>query len=233
MTHKCADCFFHNDESWVCSNYNSRAKTFVMNPETGCREWTGWRNEEIKRYPGTCSFCLFHDDGSGTCGNGLSPCHGSVTSPSNFCDEYQPADGGLRQVRIKLDYYAYLPTRAHETDAGLDLKSPMDVTVGPMAGAEIPTGVHVQLPAGSCGLLVSKSGLNTKHDITSTGLIDEGYTGEIVVKIYNHGAKPYHVHAGDKISQLVVLPVHYETVELVDSLDESARGSAGFGSTGR
>lgn len=96
------------------------------------------------------------------------------------------------------------------------------------------TGLHVQLPHGTAGLLVSKSGLNVKHGITSTGLIDEGYTGEILVKLYNNSDEDYLVNAGDKISQLVVIPVLYEDIHFSDSLDENTdRGSKGFGSTGK
>ena len=96
------------------------------------------------------------------------------------------------------------------------------------------TGVHVELPPGTCGLLVSKSGLNVRHDITSTGLIDENYTGEIVVKLFNHGFEDYQVHAGDKVSQMVVIPIwHDPVIEIVDELPETERGSNGFGSSGR
>ena len=137
-------------------------------------------------------------------------------------------------MRVKLDKGAYMPTRAHKTDAGLDLRA-MDTQIVPAKESAIfHTGVHIQLPHGMAGVLVSKSGLNVKHDITSTGLIDEGYTGEIVVKLYNHGGYDYKVNAGDKISQLVIVPVLYEGIELVDGLEEdSDRGSHGFGSTGR
>ena len=75
--------------------------------------------------------------------------------------------------------------------------------------------------------------MNVKHGITSTGLIDQGYTGEITVKLYNNGNRDYKVERGDKISQLVIIPVLYESVELVDDLDESERGANGFGSTGK
>ena len=137
-------------------------------------------------------------------------------------------------MKVKVDPGCYAPTRAHETDAGLDLHAKESVKIYPHSGAVIGTGVHVELPHGCAGLLVSKSGLNVKHGITSTGLVDEGYTGEIVVKLYNHGDKTYAVNAGDKISQLVVIPVLYETVELVDKIEGgTARGSGGFGSTGR
>ncbi len=137
-------------------------------------------------------------------------------------------------MKVVLDKGAYEPVRAHETDAGLDLRAMEDVIVESDDNAIIKTGVHVQLPPGCCGLLVSKSGLNVRNDITSTGLIDEGYTGEIVVKLYNHGWNDYKVKAGDKVSQLVVIPVKYEPVELVDSFEGNTdRGDNGFGSTGK
>ena len=137
-------------------------------------------------------------------------------------------------MKIKLDEGAFCPVRAHETDAGLDLRATKSVRVPAHGSAVIGTGVHVQLPKGTAGVLISKSGLNVKHDITSTGLIDEPYRGEIMVKLYNHGHNSYQVEAGDKVSQLVVVPVMYETVELVDELNENTdRGSDGFGSSGR
>ena len=95
------------------------------------------------------------------------------------------------------------------------------------------TGVHVELPKNTCGLLVSKSGLNTKHSITSTGLIDRSYCGEIMVALHNNSFREYKVEKGDKISQLVVLPCIIEQVELVEELEEKGRGNNGFGSSGR
>jgi len=137
-------------------------------------------------------------------------------------------------MKIKLDPGAYMPERAHDTDAGLDIRSTEDKMVQAHSYATFRTGVHIRLPEGCAGLLVSKSGLCVNCNITSTGLIDEGYDGQIIVKLFNHGWDDYHVHRGDKITQLVVIPVRYEAVELVDDLEqESARGSGGFGSTGR
>lgn len=103
------------------------------------------------------------------------------------------------------------------------------------------TGVHLELPSPfigfSCmktvGFLKSKSGLNVNNNITSEGVIDMGYVGSIVVKLYNHGTEDYHVKRGDKISQLVILPILTPELEQVNVLDETARGDAGFGSTGR
>ena len=137
-------------------------------------------------------------------------------------------------MKIKLDKGAYAPTRAHETDAGLDLYA-MDERIVPAKGSAVfHTGVHVELPHGTAGVIISKSGLNIKHGITSTGLIDEGYTGEIVVKLFNHSGSDYRVIGGDKISQLVVIPVLSERAEIVDKIEQDTeRGNAGFGSSGR
>ena len=136
-------------------------------------------------------------------------------------------------MNIYVEKGAYVPERVHKTDAGLDIKSRENRLIKAHRGALLHTGLHVQLPHGTAGLLVSKSGLNVNHGITSTGLIDEGYTGEILVKLYNNSDEHYQVHAGDKISQLVVIPVLYEDIHIMDSLDENTeRGAQGFGSTG-
>lgn len=136
-------------------------------------------------------------------------------------------------MKIKLDPMAWIPERAHDTDAGLDLKSPINITVPARGSATIDTGVHIQLPPGTCGMLKSKSGLNVKHGITSEGVIDEGYTGSIVVKLYNHTFDDYHVNIGDKISQLVIVPILTPELKFVDDLEGGERGDNGFGSTGR
>ena len=97
----------------------------------------------------------------------------------------------------------------------------------------IDTGVHIELPNGTVGFLKSKSGLNVKHDITSEGVIDVGFTGSIKAKLYNHGTKPYQVLRGDKITQLVIFDCRFPDVEIVDKLESTERGENGFGSTGR
>lgn len=137
-------------------------------------------------------------------------------------------------MNIYVETGAYLPERAHKTDAGLDIKARENRLIKAHRGALLHTGLHVQLPHGTAGLLVSKSGLNVNHGITSTGLIDEGYTGEIMVKLYNHSDTDYLVNAGEKISQLVIIPVLYEDINLRDSLDENTeRGDKDFGSSGK
>lgn len=135
-------------------------------------------------------------------------------------------------MRIKVDKGAYRPYRAHETDAGIDLRSKEEFTVFPHDSVVVDTGIHVELPHGTCGVLVSKSGLNVNRDITTTGLIDEGYTGSIKVKLYNHGNHHQKFNAGEKISQLVVVPCLYESLEEVEEIDGGERGESGFGSTG-
>lgn len=136
-------------------------------------------------------------------------------------------------MKIKLDSGAFLPDRAHGTDAGADLRSPVETVIPARGSCIIDTGVHIQLPHGYVGMLKSKSGLNVRHGITSEGVIDEGYTGQIKAKLYNHSGHPYGVMRGDKITQLVIVPCEYVDFDLVDDLEDSERGDGGFGSTGK
>ena len=123
-------------------------------------------------------------------------------------------------MKIMIDKGAFLPLRAHDTDAGLDLFSPVSVWLHPGEHTMIDTGVHVAIPAGHVGLITSKS-------------IDAGYTGSIRAILYNHGAEGYRVNRGDKVCQLVLMPIITPELEVVDALDETERGENGFGSTGR
>ena len=139
-------------------------------------------------------------------------------------------------MKVYLEPKALPIEYAHEQDAGIDLRSPIDTAVLPRSSVIIDTGVHVQIPHRCAGLLVSKSGLNVKNSITSTGLIDEGYTGAITVKLYKSGDDIHHIQRGDKITQLVVLPVEHVGIHFVSDLKEfgwTERGNKGFGSTGR
>jgi dUTP pyrophosphatase len=141
-------------------------------------------------------------------------------------------------MKIMLDKGAKMPTRAHPWDGGLDLYAPecgCIYTISPCGGSTvIDTGVHVQIPEGYVGFIKAKSGLNVKHGLTCTGVIDSHYTGSIAVKLYNHHpCLRYDVRPGDKIAQLVIVKCEHPTLELVDSLEETDRGDAGFGSTGR
>lgn len=136
-------------------------------------------------------------------------------------------------MKIKLDPGAYMPVRAHELDAGMDIRTPVRAVVHAHDSAVIDTGVHVQIPAGHVGFLKSKSGLNVRCDLTGEGVIDAGYTGSIQVKLYNHGPQMHIFEPGDKIIQLVILPISTPELEQVEDLEDTERGASGFGSTGR
>lgn len=136
-------------------------------------------------------------------------------------------------MNIKLDKQALMPVRAHNTDAGLDLLSPVDTVIPERGSVTVDTGVHIELPPNTAGFLKSKSGLDVKYGITSEGVIDVGYTGSIAVKLYNHSGMDYAVRRGDKISQLVVVNIDTPDLVLVDKLADTERGNGGFGSTGR
>ncbi len=135
-------------------------------------------------------------------------------------------------MKITLDEKAIMPTRAHDTDAGIDLYAPFSFAVEPHGFLKVNLGVHVQIPQNCVGLITSKSGLMSKG-ITCRGTIDCGYTGPINAVVYNHSDNYYIFEEGDKVTQLVVLPCVLAPLELVDSLEDTERGADGFGSTGK
>ena len=136
-------------------------------------------------------------------------------------------------MNIILDNGAFKPEFAHKTDAGADLRSPIETVVPAHGSVVIDTGVHVEIPEGYTIFLKSKSGLNVKHDLIGTGTIDSGYTGTIKVKLYNLGDTDYQVFRGDKIIQMVILPCGYCEFTQVEKFAETERGNGGFGSMGR
>jgi dUTP pyrophosphatase len=170
-----------------------------------------------------------------------TPIKGSYIVKNGKMTEYElkrDSDGILNwkekhKMKVVIDDGAYLPERAHETDAGLDIRSPRKAVVFGHDSIVIDSGVHIEIPRGFVGFLKSKSGLNVKHGITSEGVIDCGYTGSIKVKLYNNSSEMYKVERGDKISQLVILPILTPELEEVESLEETERGDNGFGSTGK
>lgn len=135
-------------------------------------------------------------------------------------------------MKIKLDPGAVAPERAHPTDAGLDLKTPKPFWLYSGHYLKIDTGVHVELPPGTVGLITSKSGLMAQG-ITCRGTIDQDYRGSISAVLFNHGPEVVKFETGNKICQLVVLPVLTPEIEFVDELTETERGDNGFGSTGK
>lgn len=136
-------------------------------------------------------------------------------------------------IKAKLDEGAFPPESAHKADAGYDLRTPEAFRVYGGSYVTVDTGVHVQIPEGYVGFLKSKSGLNVIHNLTGEGVIDSGYTGSIRVKLYNKGYEAKQFERGDKIIQLVLLPILKPDIVIVDSLEETERGDGGFGSTGR
>ena len=137
-------------------------------------------------------------------------------------------------MKIMLDDGAIMPTRAHETDAGLDLYARETKGVMPGQSVTFNTGVHIEFPHGYYGKIESKSGLNVKHGIVSCGgTIDEGFTGSITVKLYNLSDHEYIFRKGEKVAQLVIMPYLAPEIELVDEMDDTPRGASGFGSTGK
>ena len=136
------------------------------------------------------------------------------------------------KIKVKLDPGATMPSRAHRWDAGLDLYSREDATIYQNDSYCFDTGVHVEIPPGYVGFIKSKSGLMVKYNILTDGTVDSGYTGSIVVKLFNHGNCAVPVLIGQKIAQLVIQPIVTPDLELVDSLEETERGNGGFGSTG-
>lgn len=140
-------------------------------------------------------------------------------------------------MRIFVKRGATIPTRAHETDAGLDLYCMEGGVIWPWGHKTFDTGVHFALPPGTWGKIESKSGLNVNHNICSTGgTIDEPYRGSVRVKLYNLGWLPYRFKTGDKVAQIVIMKCEKPTLELVDSVEalgKTDRQKSGFGSSGR
>lgn len=159
----------------------------------------------------------------------------------------------MENLKVFLDDGAYMPVRAHEADAGMDLLAPktvpgidgkmrpLDFSVTRHQPATINTGVHISIPKGYVGLIKAKSGLNVKKGIQATGVIDAGYTGPIVVKLYTlESEADIQIRPEMKICQLLIVPVETPGLDLVtleeleeDAAKASARKEGGFGSTGK
>lgn len=134
----------------------------------------------------------------------------------------------------KLKEGAKLPSYAHRGDAGFDLYIPEDLTIQPGERLSIPLGLAIEIPEGHTGLLLDKSGLSHKHGLKSFGgVIDAGYRGEFHVGIMNLSDKAYSFSKGDKIIQMLIMPVVHADIIESDELSESERGTGAFGSSGK
>ena len=140
------------------------------------------------------------------------------------------------QIPLKrLDEGLPVPAHAHPGDGGVDLRAAAGIRLEPGERAIVPTGLAVAIPEGHAGLIVPRSGLAARHGIgvvNGPGLIDSGFRGEIGVILVNHGSAPVDIGRGDRIAQMVVVPVAVQEFVEVAELPPSERGVGGFGSTG-
>jgi dUTP pyrophosphatase len=143
----------------------------------------------------------------------------------------------MEEVKFtRLNEAATLPTRAHDGDAGLDLYAAEGARIGPGQRVSVGTGLSVAIPQGLAGLVVPRSGLALKHGISlanAPGVIDSGYRGEVRVLLLNtDGSAEFRISAGDRVAQLLLIPIATASPLEADSLDPTDRGAGGFGSTG-
>lgn len=123
--------------------------------------------------------------------------------------------------------------KKHRFDAGLDICCSRDFTIPKRSSTVVGTGLQVQVPEGYVGLVWSRSGLSVRHKIeVGAGCIDAGYRGEVLVHLYNHSDEDISFSAGDRIAQLITLPIYYQPYYKAENLDDADRGNKGFGSTG-
>jgi len=137
---------------------------------------------------------------------------------------------------LKLDDSITLPSYAYEADAGLDLASNADMVIQPFQRCLVPTGFALSIPEGYAGFVLPRSGLSLRTGlslINTPGLIDSHYRGEIKVAVVNLDAnQPVAINRGDRIAQLVIMPVAQVELLAVDALESTSRGEGGFGSSG-
>lgn len=136
----------------------------------------------------------------------------------------------------KLDNELPSPSHAHDGDGAVDLYARQPASMEPGERTKVPTGIAVAIPIGFAGLVIPRSGLAATQGVGVTngpGLIDAGYRGEIAVLLVNHGHEPVHIARGDRIAQLMVVPVVEQELVEVEELPDSLRADGGFGSTGR
>ncbi len=143
---------------------------------------------------------------------------------------------GLRIEITLVDDGMAPPSYAHASDAGADLCSAIDFTLEPFERRTVPTGIAIALPPGHAGFVHPRSGLSSRHGVTvvnAPGTIDSGYRGEIKVPLINlDPTVPLRITRGDRIAQLIIQEIRQAAFTVVDSLDDSDRGTGGFGSTG-
>lgn len=148
--------------------------------------------------------------------------------------ERRIGENGIMLVKI-LNEYAQLPTRGSKDAAGLDLYCPFHIKVPADSQKKIPLGVAVEIPKGYMGLLVPRSSMSKTplRCANSVGVIDADYRGELSIVYENVSCKDYEVARGDRIAQLIIVPIAIVDVEEAQTLSETERGVGGYGSTGK
>ncbi|XP_015092717.2 deoxyuridine 5'-triphosphate nucleotidohydrolase, mitochondrial isoform X1 [Vicugna pacos] len=163
-------------------------------------------------------------------------CRGAKTQVVSPSKRPRPAaeEGGIRLRFVRLSEHATAPTKGSGRAAGYDLYSAYDYTVPPMEKALVKTDIQIALPSGCYGRVAPRSGLAAKHFIdVGAGVIDEDYRGNVGVVLFNFGKEKFEVKKGDRIAQLICERIFYPEIEEVQVLDDTERGSGGFGSTGK
>lgn len=175
---------------------------------------------------GICDMEFIECDGTCNCAN--CDC---VNDGLSECEELYY---DLQGYKLKNDISSKQLIKKHEYDAGLDIVSSQNVTIPARGSAVVSTNLFVKIPNGFVGLMWSRSGLSVNHNIeVGAGCIDATYRGELKVHLYNHGNDDYNVSVNDKIAQLLTIPIFLNAYKEVEVLDETERGTDGFGSTGK
>lgn len=137
----------------------------------------------------------------------------------------------------RLDTQATLPTRAHPEDAGMDLYSSEDAMLAPAHkagnGRPVKTGIAMAIPQGYVGMIADRSSLGKKGIKVAGGIVDAGYRGEVQVLLWNLSHEEIVLKKGERIAQMLLIPIATPAIQEVSTLDETARGAGGFGSTGK
>ncbi|HKH23201.1 MAG TPA: dUTP diphosphatase [Solirubrobacterales bacterium] len=201
----------------------SFARGFLPPSRTGSQTWSSTERGEGAGYPPAEAY-----------ERGLEPLDTSsepvLTDPDALGTESDELNF------IKLGEHAILPTRAHDSDAGLDLYAAEAASIAPGGRVSVGTALAMAVPEGLAGLVLPRSGLALKSGVTlvnSPGLIDPGYRGEVRVLLLNTDrTREFHVKPGDRIAQLLLVPFASTRPLQAEALDESTRGAGGFGSTG-
>lgn len=156
-----------------------------------------------------------------------------MTTDKELKEIYKPMNQ-RNKVKFVVDKPEHKPFKKHNSDAGFDIFADENVIIPANSFGLVQTCIKVAIPFGYVGILKSRSGMACKHGVeTGAGVIDSNYRGYLKVKLFNNSDENFVVKIGEKITQMVIIPINLNEWEEVDSLDETDRGQNGFGSTGK